>query len=150
PRSGPRLARAYSAVSPATGSVAAWANGTLSGSAASACVGAATRSAHAPSGRSPTTLAPTRGPEPSAAARSSSPARSQPGRQPAAAMPERRTSPRLSEIARTRTIASPRSGVGSGMDAMTRRPGASGSTTTARLLIYASFDLDDVREEYQL
>ena len=97
------MASAWSAVSPATGKVAAWENVTLSGSSARACVGTATRSAHAPSGRSPTTRAPARGPEPSAAARSTTPARSQPGRQPAAAMPERRTSPRLSEIARTRT-----------------------------------------------
>src|SRR5207245_1224350 len=90
----------------------AWASVTFSGSSARACVGTATRSAHAASGRSPTTRAPTRGPEPSAAARSTSPARSQPGRQPAAAMPARLTSPRLREIARTRTTASPRSGTG--------------------------------------
>src|SRR2546427_9111576 len=98
-----------------------------------ACVGTATRSAHAASGRSPTTRAPTRGPEPSAAARSTSPARSQPGRQPAAAIPASLTSPRLREIARTRTIASPRSGTGAATGLMTSRPGASGSTTTARL-----------------
>src|SRR2546425_3910438 len=129
----PPLARAWSAVSPATGKVAAWENVTLSGSGARACVGTATRSAQAPSGRSPTTLAPARGPEPSAAGRSTSPARSQPGRQPAAAMVERLTSPRLSEMARTRTTASLRSGTGSATSRMTSRPGASGSTTTARL-----------------
>src|SRR5207237_715365 len=93
----------------------------------------ATRSAHAPSSTTPTTRAPTRGPEPFAAATSTTPARSQPGRQPASAMPARRTSPRLSEIALTRTIASARSGAGSATGRMTRRPGASGSTTTARL-----------------
>src|SRR5439155_11150079 len=133
PRSSPRFASAWSAVSPATGKVAAWENVTFSDSSARACVGTATRSAHAPSGRSPTTRAPTRGPEPSAAARSAAPARSQPGRQPAAATPARLASPRLREIARTRTTASPRSGTGAATGLMTSRPGASGSTTTARL-----------------
>src|SRR5438876_669209 len=64
-------------------------------------------------------------------------ARSQPGRQPATAMVERLTSPRLSETARTRTTASLRSGTGSVTDLMTSRPGASGSTTTARLALTA-------------
>src|SRR2546426_1252483 len=129
----PPLARAWSAVSPATGKVAAWEKVTLAGSRARAGVGTATRSAQAPSGRNPTTLAPARGPEPSAAGRSTSPARSQPGRQPSAAMVDRLTSPRLSEMARTRTTASLRSGTGSETSRMTSRPGASGSTTTARL-----------------
>jgi hypothetical protein len=115
------------------GSVAAWENVTLSGSSASAWVGTATRSAHAPSGRKPTTRAPTLGPVPSDAARSTVPARSQPGRQPAGAMVDRRTSPRFSEIARTRTTASSRSGVGAGTGPRTRRPGAAGSTMTAWL-----------------
>src|SRR5439155_789598 len=105
------------AVRPATGNVAACENVTLSGSSASAFVGTATRSAHAPSSTTPATRAPTRGPEPFAAARSTTPARSQPGRQPAAAIPARRTSPRLSEIARTRTTASLRSGAGSAIGA---------------------------------
>src|SRR5712692_5735950 len=135
PRSSPPFARAWSAVSPATGKVAACENVTLSGSSARACVGTATRFAHAPSGKSPTTRAPTRGPEPSAAARSTSPARSQPGRQPATAVPERLTSPRLSEKARTRTTAPLRSGTGSATGRMTSWPGASGSTTTARLAL---------------
>src|SRR5436309_779644 len=46
---------------------------------------------------------------------------------------QRLTSPRLSETARTSTTASPRSGTGSATGRMTSRPGASGSTTTARL-----------------
>ena len=123
----------WSAVRPATGKVAAWEKVTLSGSSAMALVGTATRSAHAPSGRNPTTRVPAFGPEPSEAARSTRPARSQPGRQPAGAMLDRLTSPRFSEIARTRTSASPRSVTGSGTGRMTSRPGASGSTTTARL-----------------
>src|SRR5437762_4010281 len=48
-------------------------------------------------------------------------------------MAERLTSPRLSETARTRTTAPPRSGTGAATGLMTSRPGASGSTTTARL-----------------
>src|SRR4029453_10103145 len=142
PRIVPFLPSAGSAVSPATGNVAACENVTFSGSSASACVGTATRSAQAPSGRKPTTRAPTLGPDPSAAARSTVPARSQPGRQPAAAMVERRTSPRFREIARTRTMASPRSGVGSGTARMIRRPAAAGSTTTAWLSLIGS-SLDD-------
>ena len=80
------MARAWSAVRPATGNVAACENVTLSGSSASAWVGTATRSAQAPSRSKPTTRAPAFGPEPSAAAFSTWPARSQPGRQPAAAI----------------------------------------------------------------
>src|SRR3989442_10568602 len=48
-------------------------------------------------------------------------------------MPARLTSPRLREIARRRPTASPRSGTGAATGLMTSRPGASGSTTTARL-----------------
>src|SRR4030095_12707402 len=74
------------------------------------------------------------GPRWTAAVRSTSLRVSEPARQPAAAIPERRTSPRLSEIAWTRTTASSRLTVGSGTGRMTSRPGASGSTTTARLV----------------
>src|SRR5260370_1362468 len=101
--------------------------------------------APAPSGRTRATRAPTGGFERSAAGCSISPARSQPGRQPAAAMPARRTSPRLSEIARTRTTASPRSGEDGRTDWMTSRPGASGSTTTARLVVTAHLPGDGRR-----
>src|SRR4030095_10646365 len=62
PSSSPPLASAWSAVSPATGKVAAWENVTFSGSSARACVGTATSEAHAPSGRKPTTRATARAP----------------------------------------------------------------------------------------
>ena len=48
PSSAPPISRAYSAVRPATGSVAAWASETASGSGARMLVGTATFSAHAP------------------------------------------------------------------------------------------------------
>src|SRR4051794_24099929 len=101
---------AYSAVSPATGRVAAWASVTASGRAARVRVGTATFCAQAPSWTSPTTRVPACGPLPSRAARSTTPATSQPVTVPGGWVGRRLTSPRLSETARTATSASPGAG----------------------------------------
>src|SRR4051794_31667816 len=104
---------AYSAVRPATGSVAAWASVTASGRVASVRVGTATFCAHAPSPTRPTTRVPPCGPLPSRAARSTTPATSQPATVPGGWVGRRLTSPRLSETARTATSASLAAGSGS-------------------------------------
>ena len=96
--------------------------------------GTATRSADAPSPRNPTTRA--SGARPRAVGGGALDHAGQvPARPPAGgAIPDRRTSPRFSETPLRRTTASHRSGTGSLTGRMTSRPGASGSTTTARLV----------------
>src|SRR3954468_3469391 len=125
---------ACSAVSPATGKVAASASLTPSGKAATAWLRQLTRSAQAPDGSRPTTLVPRLGPLPSAASVSTTPAKSHPGRQPASATCKaRRVSPRFSEIAVTLTPTSSRSGSRNSTGLIASFPGAAGSTTTARI-----------------
>src|SRR5829696_6427575 len=125
---------ARSAVSPATGNVAATAALTLAGRWARRLVATATCSAHAPCRVRPTTGAPVRGPEPSAAASATTPARSQPGRHPSSAVCSARTSPRLSDTASTVTTASDGAGLGAATSRSDRRPGADGSATRARMV----------------
>jgi hypothetical protein len=116
-----------------TGNVAASASPTASRNAATAWVRQLTRSAQALDGRMPTTRVPGLGPLPSAAAVSVTPAKSQPGRHPVSACcTARPVSPRLSEIAVTRTVTSSRSGSRSSTGLIANFPGAAGSTTTAR------------------
>src|SRR5215212_4300992 len=129
----PPFSRAYSAVRPATGSVAACPNGTFSGSSAREFVGTVTSSAQAAEGRRPTTRAPAGGPVSLAASRSTVPARSQPGLKPGSAAWARRTSPRFSEIDETRTSASEGAGDGFSISPRDRFAGALLSTRTARI-----------------
>jgi hypothetical protein len=90
------------------------------------------RSAHAPFNNMPTTRAPRGGPPPSLAASSTTPAKSQPGRQPgSAAVTARFVSPRLSEIAVTRTVASVAAAGASFACCTDSLPDAFGSTTMA-------------------
>ena len=131
----PRMAgpsrRIRSAVSPATGSAAAWVNEVPAGSSASQAPGTATRSAQLPPPRTPTTRLPAGGPD--GAATLTVPARSHPGRQPSAAARSRHTSPRLIEIAWTSTSAWSGPGSGSGRLATVTPPGAVRSATRARM-----------------
>src|SRR5437868_2222557 len=83
----------------------------------------------------PTTREPACGPEPSDACCSTVPAKSQPGLQPASAFETVRTSPRLSEMALTRTSASDGEGVGEATSRMTRRSGVDGSTIMAWMVV---------------
>src|SRR6516164_3131597 len=133
PSNSPPWRSACSAVSPATGRVAACASVTASGTTATAWLGARTRSAQAPDGRRPTTRLPTGGPLPLAARSSTIPAKSQPGRSPGVPCDVARlTSPRFNEIAVTRTVTS--SGLaGANSTGLTASPCAlDGSTITAR------------------
>src|SRR5438132_153114 len=114
----------HNAVKPAMGSVDACAKETEGGNSARDEVGTATSSAHEPALRIPTTLAPTDGPEPSAAASSTVPARSHPGRYPASPCASPRTSPALSEAAATRTSACDGAGDGASTSRSARCPGA--------------------------
>ena len=95
------------------------------GSAASQVAGTATRSARASPGSTPTTRLAT--PGPSGAAVLTVRAKSQPGGLSGDAARIRCSSPRLSEIAWTSTIASPRAGSGSGTSWRAIPPRAAGS-----------------------
>jgi hypothetical protein len=135
PSSSPPWRSACSAVSPATGKVAACASDTPSGSGATELLGAHTRSAHAPVASMPTTRVPTAGPLPSAACASTTPEKSQPGRAPASdADRARLTSPRFSEIAVTRTVTSSGAAGGSATSRIASLASLDGSTTTARTI----------------
>ena len=97
------------------------------------------RSAQAPVGSMPTTRVPTGGPLPSAAASSMTPAKSQPGRAPASDCDSARLiSPRLSEIAVTRTVTSSGAAGGISTGCSVSLSLRDGSTTTARTLRHGS------------
>ncbi len=135
PSSSPPWRSACSAVNPATGRQAACASLTPSGSGASQSPVARTRSAQAPDGNKPTTRVPAGGPLPSAAPSSTTPAKSQPGRAPAGLCDKARlTSPRLSEIAATRTVASAGPAGASSTVPIASPSGLAGSTTTAHTI----------------
>jgi hypothetical protein len=119
PISGPAVRSRRSAVSPASGSAAAVVAGTASGSTASEEVGTAASCAHPACGGWPTTVRPSAGPDPSAAARTTTPATSFPGRHPVRGRSSWNVSPRLTENAETRTSASSAAGRGSGTSSTT-------------------------------
>src|SRR6476660_9625340 len=83
----------------------------------------------------PTTRLPDGGPLPSVAGSSITPTKSQPGRAPASDCDKARlTSPRLSEIAVTRTVTSLGKAAGSSTCCRASRSACDGSTTTARVV----------------
>ena len=113
PSTKPAISSARSAVTPATGSVAACEKLTPSGSSARWSVRSAICCAHAPPRVMPTTRAPSAGPLPSAAARSTTPATSQPGTVPGSSCRAGGASRRGSARRRARRRA-PREGSGCG------------------------------------
>src|SRR5271167_3400366 len=114
PSNGAPCRNVRNAVRPATGSAAAAAKLTVSGSAAMRCVGTAARSAQPNSSINATIRAPAGGPLPSAACRNTMALMSWPGIQPSSLLRNDRNSPRLSESACTATSASRGPGAGSG------------------------------------
>ena len=133
PSSGAPWRRVRSAVRPATGSEAASANDTSSGSAAMRWLGTAACSAQPSQSVRQTTRVPAGGPLPSAAWCTTMPAISWPGRQPSGRTWNSRISPRLSENARTATSASLAAGSGSGASLIATVAAPPGVLTTASM-----------------
>src|SRR5262245_20230274 len=123
---------ACSAARPATGSAAASARSTWSGTFASDSRSTATLVANAPPARA-TTRVPTGGPP--AAVRVTTPATSDPSTAPIGSRPERTSlrSPRFSDAWWVSTTTCPGFGTGAGTSPTRIPPGASGSTSTARI-----------------
>src|SRR5690606_33317432 len=145
PRTSPRRRIARRALAPAIPTVLAAPRSAPSESGAIRCAGTARNSAHPPPTPSVRTGVPSRGPEPSRAARTTTPAASQPGTVPACGgVSPPWISPKLTVNASTCTSASPSAGLGSGTSDSVNAPRPFPDTTARTIGPYSVSIVIDV------